>query len=203
MSASRNTLHIVTPNWIRSDFLDCCISCLLPIFRQASSVCCIIANRCEWMIACHNTSSTQTCSNLNNCSPANSLSHFHVTQVIICIIILWLFYLFKKKNVWWMYRRPNKTSRERSSASTPSSQCCDWMIRWSRIPEVLGHLPKGVFHSFWDKSSEFLTVGQTYTGVTGIRWREGTPVTLGECATVSANRRVSFCHFAKTDNLHN
>lgn len=57
MSASRNILQLVALNGIRTDFLDCCISCLLLIFRQAPLVSCIIANQCGWMMACHNTSS--------------------------------------------------------------------------------------------------------------------------------------------------
>lgn len=57
-SASRNMLHLVAVNGISCDFLDCCISCLLLIFRQATSVCCITANQPDgWWFSCHNKSS--------------------------------------------------------------------------------------------------------------------------------------------------
>ena len=81
-----------------------------------------------------------------------------------------LFYDYFIWNMWWMKstwgaKQDTVASRGRSSATTPSSRRCDWMI-----PEVLGHLPKDVFRSFWCEGSVFAHTGTDRR----IGWRVGT-----------------------------
>lgn len=176
MSASRNMLHVVTLNWIRSDILDCCISCLLTIFRQAPLVCCIIANRCEWITAFHNVSST------HNLFHVISFSHFFIPfkwspssmfyDYLVCS--------FSRGDGCTGAKQDIVVFRRRSSASTFSSQRCDWIIGRKQDPWSVGSSYKRCFPlNFKARTRYLLTLGQT--GVTRIRWRVGTPVALGRC----------------------